>query len=175
MDTFAYIADLFKYILAGTAVLSITWLLFGRVYFKQYLQLRMFEIKQQDQQRAVPMQLQAYERLILFVERIRPEELLLRELEGGMTAGRLREVLMGIIRQEFQHNITQQLYVSRQAWQTVRKLKEDTLTLIRQTNGHMADNMNGLELSKSILSHLSSLEHSPYDTALDLLKQEAGF
>src|SRR5262245_51508551 len=71
----------------------------------------MAEMKKDDRRHTLPLRLQAYERLALFLERISPGYLVLRVHKSHMTAGMLHEQLTATVREEFEHNVTQQIYV----------------------------------------------------------------
>lgn len=119
------------------------------------------------------LRLQAYERLVLLIERIRPSALLVRVQQPAASAKVLQELLLHEIRNEFEHNISQQLYVSDQSWNILKQLREDTITLIYGAFKQLPDDATSLAYSKEILSYLSGLEIDPYDAALALLKSES--
>ena len=74
-----------------------------------------------------PIQLQAYERLVLFLERMTPNNLVLRCYQAGMTTQLLKDVMIQNIRDEFEHNLAQRLYVSEKTWQIIVLAKEEVL------------------------------------------------
>ncbi len=73
-------------------------------------------------------------------------------------AAELYSLIVAEIRNEYQHNVTQQLYVSIRAWAVVKKIKDDTLSVVNNAVKALPENATGLELSKLILAHLSKLE-----------------
>ena len=79
--------------------------------------------KSEEPVRTFPLQLQAYERLILLVERIALPNVISRTNQQGISLGDMQYLLVNTIKQEFEHNITQQIYVSSEAWEAVRNLK----------------------------------------------------
>jgi len=97
------------------------------------------------------MQLQAYERLTLLVERIALPNLITRISVAGMTAREMQLLLTQNIRQEFDYNISQQVYVSTDAWNAVKNLKEQNLLAINQIANTLPANATGLDLNKQLV------------------------
>ncbi|WP_106295171.1 hypothetical protein [Arcticibacter pallidicorallinus] len=164
-----FFLDIVKYSLSGICVFFIAYLVI-RPYLDQQFKLRLLDIKKDSQGTLLPLRLQAYERLILLVERINPVNLLLRTNASGLTLAEYQHILKAEIRNEFQHNTTQQLYVSGSAWSTVSKIKEDTLVLINNAAQSLSPDAPAIELSKVILNHLSSLESNPYESATQVIR-----
>ena len=77
-----------------------------------------------------PIQLQAYERLVLFLERMKPDNLVLRCYQPDMNTRLLRDVMIQNIRDEYEHNSSQQLYVSSQAWVYIKNAKEEIINIL---------------------------------------------
>jgi len=102
----------------------------------------------------VQLQLQAYERLILLTERIALPNLISRMNQSGVSAKDMQMMLTHTIRQEFDHNITQQLYVSNEAWEAVRNLKEQNIHIINQVASYLPADVSGNDLNKQLLEML---------------------
>src|SRR5882724_7759155 len=100
------------------------------------------------------LQLQAYERLILLTDRIALPNLISRVNQQGLSAREMQSLLTQSIRQEFEHNITQQIYVTAEAWDAVRNLKEQNLLIINQVSSFLPPEATGMELNKSLLDLL---------------------
>lgn len=164
-----FFLDIVKYSLSGIVVFFIAYLVI-RPYLDQQLKIRLLDLKKDSHATLLPLRLQAYERLILLVDRINPLNLLLRVSSSGLSLAEYQQVLKAEIREEFQHNTTQQLYVSSSAWSTLAKIKEDTLALINNAAQSLPAEASPVELSKLILHHLSSLESNPYDSAAQVIK-----
>ena len=103
---------------------------------------------------SLPLQLQAYERLILLSERISLPNLINRTSQPGMTARDLQLLLTQSIKQEFEHNVTQQIYVTAEAWDAVRNLKEQNIHVINQVASFLPPDASGIDLSKYLLEML---------------------
>ncbi len=172
MDASAYLLDLLKYIVSGLLVFFVGWH-FVRDYLSGIPDRRVYELQKASQSHTLPLRLQAYERLVLFLERINPSNMLIRLHVSGMTAREMHHLIIADIRNEFQHNISQQLYVSNAAWTIIKKIKEDSISLVNSAAQSLPDHASGVELSKAILNHLAALEtDNPYDVALILVKKD---
>lgn len=103
---------------------------------------------------SAPLQLQAYERLTLLVDRIAIPNLISRTSTEGLTAREMQLVLTRTIRDEFDYNITQQIYIAPEAWNAVKQLKEKNLLIINQVGSKLPANASGLDLSRAILDFM---------------------
>jgi hypothetical protein len=121
-----------------------------------------------------PIKLQAYERLTLLLERITIESLVMRILKQGMTSRELHSSLLETVRTEFDHNLSQQIYVSPQAWEVIKTAKTNTVKLINSSVGVISPKASGADLSKHLLESVMELDREPARVALDFLKNEAG-
>lgn len=120
------------------------------------------------------IRLQAYERLVLFLERINPQSLILRVRQDEMTAPELQMALLINIRTEFEHNITQQLYVSPMVWNLMSTSVEELITVISAVARQMPTDASGLDLSRAILQYFLTNDHTlALHQALEELKKEA--
>jgi hypothetical protein len=100
------------------------------------------------------LQLQAYERLTLLTDRISLPNLISRISSNGLSATEMQFVLARHIRDEFDHNITQQIYVSADAWTAVKNLKEKNLLIINRVGAGLPATATGMELNRAILELL---------------------
>jgi hypothetical protein len=100
---------------------------------------------------ALPLKLQAYERLILLADRISLPNLISRSNQPGLGLREMQHMLVQTIRQEFDHNITQQIYVSPEAWDAIRNLKEQNLLIINQVASFLPETASGQDLNKALL------------------------
>ena len=137
-----------------------------------FLDLKNIELKKESRVHLLPLRLQAHERLILFVERINPANLLVRLHQQGLELATLQAGILNEIKSEYQHNITQQLYVDSITWSVVKKLKEDTVAMINQAVIGLPNNANGIELSKTVLQHMATIKENPYDLTIELIKKD---
>ena len=100
------------------------------------------------------LQLQAYERLILLTDRIALPNLIARVNTPGISARDMQSLLTQSIRQEFEHNITQQIYVSAEAWTAVRDYKEQNLLIVNQIASFLPEEASGSDLNRALLDLL---------------------
>ena len=166
-----YLLDILKYTVAGIGVVYIAFYLF-KPYLDKTSNLQVLEFKKAMTTQTLPLRLQAYERLVLFTDRINPSNLLIRLNGNSYSASELHSIILNEVRTEYQHNVTQQIYVSPQAWAVIRRVKDDTLNLITNAVNGLPENATGLDLGKVVLTHLSKLEDNPYDIAIDMIRKD---
>jgi hypothetical protein len=130
--------------------------------------------KNADIQKAtlLPLRLQAYERLVVFIDRINPSNLFLRLHQPGITLSSLQSMLLNEVRSEYQHNIAQQLYVSPATWEVVSKLKDDTLAMVNNAVKSLPEDAMGVDLSRMVLQHMAGMEQNPYDLTLAMIRKD---
>lgn len=119
-----------------------------------------------------PIQLQAYERLVLFLERMTPNNLVLRCFQAGMTTQLLKDVMIQNIRDEFEHNLSQQLYISEQAWIYIKNAKEDMINTINSIQPKSKDEQLTPTAFAGTLFELLAGKESQIELAQDYLKKE---
>lgn len=125
-------------------------------------------------ERTKQLQLHAYERLILLAERIALPNLISRVNIPGLSINEMQVLLTGTIRQEFDHNITQQMYVSPEAWSAVKNLKDQNIHIINQVASYMPADASGTDLNKAMLEMLVQNPKSAlHDVVSEVLSYEA--
>lgn len=133
---------------------------------------REFEFRVEKQGQVTPVRLQAYERLTMFLERISPQSLLTRTLSADISAAQFHYELLKQIRQEYEHNLSQQIYVSVPAWEALRGAKESLIMLINQAADEVKKDDPAISLSNQIFKQYMELEEQPVAIALGELKKE---
>lgn len=172
MNETEFILDLLKYIFSGLIVFFTGWFVI-KTYLNERFNFQRMELKKAGLKHTLPLRLQAYERTVLFLERINPESMLIRLHTPGMSAREMQALVISEIRSEYQHNISQQIYVSDSAWKTVRQVKEDTISMINNTIHSLPENATSVDLSRAVLSHMANLEtENPYELALQIVKSD---
>jgi hypothetical protein len=131
---------------------------------------RNFILRQENQKLALPIRLQAFERLTLFLERINPAKLLVRIAPLSDDKMDYSNLLVQHIEQEFEHNLTQQIYVSKEAWTIILSAKNTTIQIIKQTTLNKEIN-SSQNLREAILTELGN-NQAPSTFALEFLKNE---
>ena len=101
-------------------------------FFRNEENRRRFELLKENQKQALPIRLQAYERMVLFLERINPPQLMMRITPITLDKHDYATLLIHNIQTEFEHNLTQQIYVTASTWEVVMKAKNTTIQMIRQ-------------------------------------------
>ncbi|WP_257666152.1 DUF7935 family protein [Parapedobacter tibetensis] len=172
MDIIAFLVDLIKYILAGSVVVGMANWFFWPKYNNHVFRLKSLDINRDFKKELLPLRLQAYERIVLFIERINPSHLLVRLLEPNMSAVDFQRILFNEIRSEYQHNITQQLYVSDTAWSVTTQIKDNTVALIRNAMAGLPATASAKDLSTILLAHIAEMDENHYDLTLKTIKNE---
>lgn len=144
------------------------------LFFREHIQnednRRMFLIHKQLQKESLPQRFQAYERLTLFLERINPNKLLLRIAPVSNNKNDYETLLISSIEQEFEHNLSQQVYISDSCWSIINASKSATIQLIRKVG--MSDKMDTAEkLREAILTEMMD-KSAPSNAALSYIKKE---
>ena len=164
--------DALLYFIPAFLVLVAVFLVIKK-FLDRDLSIRITEAKHQKYKDTLPLRLQAYERLCVFLERISPPSLLPRALNHAMSAARFRSELVSVINSEFEHNISQQVYITQDAWKSVRAAKEETIHLIHTAYDKMHQDATAIELSAKIYEHISKSGNFPSENALAVLRAEA--
>ncbi len=186
MDS-SFLIDLVKIMLPSLLVLLITYLMI-RSYFDNQLALKKEEVEikrnemdikrselaMKNEGRSVPIRLQAYERLILLLERNQPFKLLTNIYDDDLTVPEYQLLLINTIRSELEHNLTQQLYVSDDAWSVVRSSLEELINTINILAKQQPNEATGRHLKKSIVDYfMQQGVVIPNHGAIQFLKAEA--
>jgi hypothetical protein len=176
------ILEILKYTIPGLIVLLTAYLLL-KTFFENYntheskdLKLKIDEIrlqlKHEDRRVITPIRLQAYERVILFCERISPQSLIFRVKKPGQTNVQLQTELLRTIRDEAEHNLSQQLYINKDTWKIVKQSKEETIKIVNQASTKVDPKGDSSELSKAIFEIMAELGNPPTDKAIEQMKTD---
>jgi len=155
-----------------SVVVFLTAFFLLRSFFKNEDKKRKFELSMNYKESILPLRLQAYERLILLLERISPDSLVMRISGPDMTVIQLQAELISAIRSEFEHNLAQQTYISSSAWEMVKAAKNSMIKMVNESASEFKPDGKGINLSKSILENSMELKSSPVYAALEFLKKE---
>ena len=130
------------------------------------------ELKTQNSQTILPIRLQAAERLCLLLERITPNNLVRRANPGIYTAGELHSHLLEEIREEFNHNFSQQVYFSEETWEAVKRAIEEVTTMINSSRQMLEAEASGIDLAKAIFAQSLEKKNDAIAYALKQIKSE---
>ncbi len=144
-----------------------------KTYLDKQYQLRVLEFRQNQSNTTIPARLQAYERLSLFCERIAIPSLMLRLREDGQSNALLRMAMLLAIQQEFEYNITQQVYVSDQLWQIIKLSRDNTVMDINGLYEQVDPKGPSKELATVLLTQNEGQSANALNTALLAIKKEA--
>lgn len=168
MDT-TKIIDLFLYVIPAI-ITGVVAYYFFKEHTKNEDGRRRFLLKKDLQVNAMPLRLQAYERMALFLERLKPSKLLIRISPTSTNKENYEALLIQSIEEEFEHNLSQQIYVSDKCWSIITAAKNATIQLIRKAAlSEKTENAN--KLREVILTEMIE-RHSPSDAALSFIKKE---
>ena len=164
-------------VLAVLATIALTGLIFYLLvkrYFdnqqkQQLLQMKLDE-RRETLRTVTPIRLQAYERMALFLERISPNSLVLRCYQPGMDLKLLQGVMTKNIRDEWEHNLSQQVYLSPELWASIREAKDEMINLVNSSAVSLTDTADPTRLAATIFA--SAADRSPVDRALDTMHNE---
>ena len=165
------ILDILKYILPSGIVFATAYFLL-KAFIDNDNRKKLIEIKTNNQALINPIRLQAYERIILLLERISPGSLIMRVAQPNMTAFQFQTALIQTIRDEFEHNLSQQIYISSNAWELTRNAKEEMIKLVNIAASRLNDNATATDLG-SIIFELSMQKNKlPLNQAIEFTKKE---
>ena len=167
------IIEILKITIPALLVFLTTWIVM-RIMIKNDQEKRRQEMVLQAGKSVTPIKLQAYERIVLFLERISLESMLVRISSPTMNAQQLHTALLAAIRSEFEHNLSQQIYMSPQAWEVVRNARSNMIKIINSKYEKLPENATGMLFSKELLESVMELEKEPTRAAIDYLKGEIG-
>jgi len=162
----------FVKILVPAALVLYAVYLTVRSFIIKEIELKKLEIRTRSIETILPARLQAYERMTLFLERIAPQNLLIRLNNPGFTAREFQRVLLDEIRNEYNHNVSQQVYMSEEVWNQVRNAKEDLVLTINDAASALPAEATSMELSKKIFEAVMSKQVDLIGLALSELRKE---
>ncbi len=163
--------EILKIILPAVLVMITAWLVI-RNMLRDDQDRRRQDLLLQTVKTITPVKLQAYERVVLFLERISPESLIMRTAKPEMTAQQLHSALVSNVRSEYEHNLSQQIYMSNEAWEMVKNARGTVVRLINSVATQLPPAASGEELSRLLLEEMMEMETEPCRTAINYIKSE---
>ncbi len=121
----------------------------------------------------LPLRLQAYERIVLFLERIQPANLVIRVQKSEMSARELQLALVRTIREEFNYNLSQQVYMSPTAWEMIKNAREESISIINRASSKLDSQDDVSALVRAIFDISLENENLATAAALNYIKDEA--
>lgn len=170
-DVLDYLFDLFKILIPSVSVVVVVQIMLKN-HFDDQKRRDELAVSKANRQDLRPLQMQAYERLILFLERIQPDSLMMRMQRPGMSSRALHSAMLKNIRQEYEHNMTQQLYVSISAWKLILMARNEATKLVNLSATNLPENASAIDFGNELVQMLSKLESIPTEVAIRGLKME---
>ncbi|MCR5298635.1 MAG: hypothetical protein K6D57_05000 [Paludibacteraceae bacterium] len=160
-------------IVVGGVVLTAIHYLFSAEKERQQ-----FDLKKENLKVMTPIRLRAYERMALFLERMTPGSLLLRQTYGNnISSNELHQQLLQQIRNEWEHNVSQQIYIQEETWDLIENAKESITELVNTCASEVSKNTVAVGLATLILDTYKKgqdEEPTPIDTAMDAVRKDIG-
>jgi hypothetical protein len=160
-----------KILIPASIVLYAAFLLV-RTFIQKEIDLKKLEVRSRSIETVLPNRLHAYERMVLFLERMSPQNLLVRLNTGTMPARDFHQMLLAEVRNEYNHNVSQQVYIGEEVWELIKSAKEDLIVTINDSASEMAAESTSLDLAKKIFEKTILKSVDPLGHALSELKQE---
>ena len=165
------ITQILQYSVPAIIVAAIAYLLIDKL-LKNEENRRNFELAKQNQPTVTPIKLRAYERLMLLLERITPNNMLVSKVQPNLTAIELQSILLNDIRKELEHNFSQQIYVTSELWETIKDAHENVIQLINLCSSQCSADDSATKLATVIIQVYDSKEETAIDSAKEALKNE---
>ncbi len=160
-----------KILIPASIVLYAAYLMV-RSFAQKEIELKRLEVRGKAIETVLPNRLHAYERMTLFLERMSPQNLLVRLNTGTMPAREFHQLLLAEVRNEYNHNVSQQVYISEDVWEKIKSAKEDLIVTINDAASEMGAESTSLDLSKKIFEKVLMKPADPLAHALSELKKE---
>jgi len=171
---FGIILGILSYLIPAIVLFFAVWLVMLN-FMKNQEKKREAEKKAAYRETLLPLKLQASERLILLLERITPSRAVNRALEPGMGTFEFQMGLLKNIREEYEHNVAQQLYVSSSCWSLIRAAKEEVIRQVNIAASEAGVNAGAAEMAALLIENWSALAPDPIQAAIDQVKSELMF
>jgi len=165
------LSDLIKILLPASLVLLGIYLTVESILKKQF-DKSVLEMRTKNTELILPARLQAYERMALFLERISPHNLILRINQPNMMCGELQAIMLVEIRDELNHNLSQQIYMSEVVWTLIRNATEDVVGLINSCSQTLDPEKPSIELARKIFEIKMNQQTDSIQKAMSELKAE---
>lgn len=151
-------------------------MIFAKSMFKSHtntlLKMIQIEANKENNQTLSKLKLQAYERLSLLLERTSIPSLIQNLGSNGITAREFKLLALKLIQDEFNYNLSQQIYVTDQTWNMIKIVKEQTSIMLQQVEKTIPENANASEFCIALINHLQNAGEVPHEKGLKMIKHE---
>lgn len=144
-----------------------------RQYHQQQIRMHYLQSKTGKDHITLPMRLHAYERLILLCERIDFADLMLRMITPGTSAREIRAAMLVAVQQEYEHNLTQQLYITPELWQVLLAAKNKTMDVISLAGENLSEGASAEDYAQQLMEMISSETSLPAHIGKKAIKTES--
>jgi|SRR5690554_827538 len=167
--------EIFKYILPAVVVFIGVYFIMQNFFEneqKKLSQTTQLEALKETSKQLTPVRLQAYERMILYLERINLSNLVMRMPNKNIKAKDMQRQMLATIRMEYEHNMAQQLYISSKGWQMLVTAKEESIKVINSCAEKLGEDATAMDLSRFILEVMGKSKKNPTEVAIEALKRD---
>lgn len=168
MEPLLYVALI---VLPSAAVIFMAHYILTKIYNRD-ISHHQIELKKDRQKEWMPMKIDAYQRVVLFLERIHPSSIIMREQNTNVKAALLHTKILSSIRQEYEHNIAQQIFISTGGWNVLKKSKEEMIKIYNLALRKVGEDASGMEYSKAVFEIVGEVGELPSEIAVNALKEE---
>ena len=165
------VTSLFQIIVPGALVLVAIYTTVN-AFLKKDFDKQLLEMRTRNSQTVMPIRLQAYERIALLLERLAPHNLVRRANNPGFNVVQFQQVLLQEVREEYNHNLSQQIYISDEAWTLTKNAIEEITSLINTSAQRVNSDGPSIELARAIFETMIERNEDPTERALRVLKDE---
>ena len=164
-------AQMLLYTVPSVVVGAVAYLLVHRLIQNEQNR-HLMEVKKENLRYSTPIILQAHERLILFLERMQMSSVISRVHKPGMSARFLQTELINDIKTEFEYNLSQQLYVSKNSWEVVKRAKEESMKAVSMGMSKLQNGATSIDLAREVLTITAAQDQDWTQKAIDVLKAD---
>ncbi|MBP6185054.1 MAG: hypothetical protein KA479_08920 [Saprospiraceae bacterium] len=172
MSPLEILLEIVKLTIPGLVVFATVYVLMNQLT-EQLLGNRRADQKIESQKITLNLRLQAYERLSLYCERISVPNLIMRLRTDSMTVASLKWAMFQAIQQEFEYNITQQIYISESLWKILQLSKDNVMSIIDRVAADLPTGATADDFVHALFTSMDQQEYNPLQTALSAIKKEA--
>lgn len=158
-------------IIAPTLIVAGGMYLLIKNLLERDYRLKILDARRLLQKEMLPLKLQAIERMVVFLERMRPESMVFRIMQQGMSVRELQLDLLTAIRTEYEHNLSQQVYLTPQSWAAIRQAKDEMIAMINVSADSVQADAKAMELSQKIFQSAGT-QITSIDKAIASLRSE---
>ncbi len=167
-----YITEFIKILVPAVLVMYAMYLVMRNFLQKQF-ESKLLDVKIKNNETVLPIRLQAYERIAILLERVSPNNMLLRLSDPSISAFEFQQMLQKEIREELNHNLSQQVYMSDEVWKQTKFAINEIVAAIQASGEKMTDKSNAIDLAEAIFDYMIKANKDPIADALKVLKAES--